>query len=154
MNRDVIILVGTMTGTAELTAEAMGADLRQAGLKARVLRMEHATVATFDEPALFVICVSSCGKGAIPLNSRALFAELESQRPDLAHVRYAVFALGDLRDHGETFCFGGRKFDELLAGLGATAFAERGQHDMYGGVTPQDQAREWLAGWTIAAKVA
>jgi MioC protein len=35
-------------------------------------------------------------------------------------VRYGVIALGD-RTYSQTFCFGGKKFDERLQGLGAPA---------------------------------
>lgn len=150
--KPVIILVGTMSGTAEMVAEEMAGALSKAGgFAPRVMRMERVSVAIFAQPALFIICTSTYGSGDPPDNAKALYGELTEGQPDLSGVRYGVFGLGD-RQHAATFGFGGRKFDEALAKLGATRMVERGLHDMRSGVYPEEQGLDWLKNWIEAAR--
>lgn len=148
----VLILVGTMSGTAEMVAEEMADALRRAGgFAPRVIRMERVDASVFRQPALFVLCTSTYGPGDPPDNAKKLYAELTEGQPDLSGVRYGVFGLGD-RHHAATFGFGGRKFDELLEKLGATRMVERGLHDMRSGIYPEAQGLDWLTGWIEAAR--
>jgi MioC protein len=55
----------------------------------------------------------------------------------LGHVRYGVIALGD-RTYLQTFCFGGKKFDERLQGLGAQRMGEVWCHDASAGTMPEE----------------
>ncbi len=82
----------------------------------------------------------------MPDNARKFFDALESQSPDLTGVQYGVFALGDMT-YMQTFCFGGRKFDDLLTKLGATRLGDRVEHDASSGDLPEDMAAEWAEGW-------
>ena len=59
---------------------------------------------------------------------------------------YGVVALGD-SVYPQTFCFGGKKFDELLAALGAQRVGERAQHDAHGAQYPEDVAASWVRVW-------
>ena len=68
-------------------------------------------------------------------------------------MRYGVFGLGD-RTYAETFNFGGKRFDDLLAELGAQRIGERVQHDASSGVLPEEMAEEWGEGWLALAKEA
>jgi len=43
--------------------------------------------------------------------------------------------------------FGGKRFDELLAALGARRIGERLENDSRSPTYPDDTAREWLEGW-------
>jgi MioC protein len=61
-------------------------------------------------------------------------------------VRYGVIALGD-RTYAETFCFGGKRFDEILGELGAQRIGEIMLHDASAGTLPEDEAAEWIEGW-------
>jgi len=61
-------------------------------------------------------------------------------------VRYGVFGLGD-RTYAETFNFGGKRFDDILAELGATRIGERHKHDASSGVLPEETALEWCQQW-------
>jgi len=82
----------------------------------------------------------------VPDNAKALYADLLTSRPDLSHLRYGVFALGD-STHVGTFCFGGKRFDEALSGLGATRCGAVFEHNASGGTLPEDVALEWFPGW-------
>jgi MioC protein len=61
-------------------------------------------------------------------------------------VQYGVIALGD-RTYSETFCNGGRRFDALLAELGARRIGEIMQHDASAGTMPEELAVAWAAEW-------
>jgi MioC protein len=64
-----------------------------------------------------------------------------------------VFGLGD-RTYAETFNFGGQRFDELLAELGAQRVGERVKHDASSGVLPEEMASEWGDEWLKLARQA
>ena len=64
MTRDVIILVGTMGGSAELAAEEMAQDLQQAGFAPKVLRMDNGP--EFISQALQQFCDGTSGMSDIP----------------------------------------------------------------------------------------
>lgn len=143
----VTILVGSMTGNAEFAAE----DLQQLlgdefGCSAELLLMDGLDANVFKRPHVFLICTSTYGEGDVPENAQALYGALCEQRPDLGGVRYAVFGLGDA-NYRDTFNFGGKRFDDILAALGAVRMAERAQHDAQSGVQAGDLARDWLRGW-------
>ena len=56
-----------------------------------------------------------------------------AKRPDLAHVRYGVFGLGD-RTYAETFNFGGKRFDDCSPSSARQRIGERVQHDASSGM--------------------
>jgi MioC protein len=142
----IVILVGTMTGTAQLCAQEMELALDDGDTEVETLLMEKAEAAVFAQPAVFLICTSTYGQGDVPDNARALYEELKAKRPDLARVRYGVFGLGD-RTYAETFNFGGKRFDEILAELGAERIGERHMHDASSGILPEETALEWCLEW-------
>jgi hypothetical protein len=95
-----------------------------ADLTGRILRMEKARVEALSAGGVWLVCTSTYGTGEVPDNAKPLYAALGEQRPDLSKVRYGVVALGD-SIYPNTFCFGGKRFDELLASLGARRIGER-----------------------------
>ena len=146
MVETITILVGTMTGTAELVADEVRDALTTEGVPAEVLAMDKLTPAAFERPGRFLICTSTYGQGDVPDNARDFFAALETARPDLAHVEYGVIALGD-RTYAQTFCFGGKRFDGLLQSLGARRIGEPLLHDASAGTVPEEVAVEWIGPW-------
>lgn len=142
----VEILVGTMTGTAELCAEEMCDALASAGVEAGMRLMDDLDAGVFDPAGLYIVCTSTYGHGDVPDNAKQLYASLQSSRPALGGMRYGVFALGDIT-HGETFCFGGLAFDRILSELGATRVGEIVRNDATSGELPEDKAGAWAAGW-------
>jgi MioC protein len=110
------------------------------------LMMDELDSTVFSRGGVFLICTSTYGQGDVPDNARALYEDLKARRPDLSHVRYGVFGLGD-RTYAETFNFGGKRFDELLAELGAQRIGERHTHDASSGVLPEETALEWCQDW-------
>ena len=146
MGLRITILIGTMTGTAQLCAQEMELALGDNQTQVEALLMDGLDSAVFEREGVFLICTSTYGQGDVPDNARALYEDLKKKRPDLSRVRYGVFGLGD-RTYAETFNFGGKKFDELLSGLGAQRVGERVQHDASSGVLPEETAQEWGSEW-------
>jgi|SRR5579883_1045941 MioC protein len=146
MPEPVTILVGTMTGTAELVADEVKDVLGAEGLSAEVLVMDKLTPAVFERPGRFLICTSTYGQGDVPDNARDFFAALEAARPDLGRVEYGVIALGD-HTYAQTFCFGGKRFDQLLTSLGAKRLGEILLHDASAGTIPEEVAVDWARRW-------
>ena len=142
----ITILVGTMTGTAELVAQEVEQVLQAAGYAPRIAMMESADVGVFEGGGVFLVVSSTYGNGDVPDNAQALFASLQEVRPDLSDVVYGVVALGDTT-YKATFCEGGLKFDRLLAELGARRAGEPMKHDASSGSLAEDVACEWASAW-------
>ena len=140
------LLVGTMTGTAQLVAQELELVWDDGELQVETLLMDKLDSSVFEREGVFLICTSTYGQGDVPDNARALYEDLKAKRPDLSRVRYGVFGLGD-RTYAETFNFGGKRFDELLAELGARRVGERHMHDASSGVLPEEVAVEWCQEW-------
>ena len=146
MKMRISILVGTMTGTAQLCAQEMELALDDGDTEVETLLMDNLDSAVFAREGVFLICTSTYGQGDVPDNARALYEHLQEKRPDLSHVRYGVFGLGD-RTYAETFNFGGKRFDDILTQLGATRIGERHKHDASSGILPEETALEWCRQW-------
>ncbi|HEX4798110.1 MAG TPA: flavodoxin domain-containing protein [Burkholderiales bacterium] len=140
------ILVGTMTGTAQLVAQELELTLEDADTAVKVLPMDGLGASVFSSQCLFLICSSTYGQGDVPDNARALYESLRSARPELSRVRYGVIALGD-RTYADTFCNGGRRFDAILSELGAKRIGDILLHDASAGTMPEEVAAGWAPGW-------
>ena len=149
----ITILVGTMTGTAQLCAQEMELALDDGDTGVATLMMDGLDSSVFSREGVFLICTSTYGQGDVPDNARALYEDLKAKRPDLSHVRYGVFGLGD-RTYAETFNFGGKRFDEILTELGARRIGERHTHDASSGILPEETALEWCQEWLAKVKEA
>jgi MioC protein len=151
MALDIQILVGTMTGTAQLVAQELELAFGDDDVAIHTTLMDGIDGGIFDRPGVFLICTSTYGHGDVPDNAKALYADLVARKPDLAHVRYGVFALGD-RTHIGTFCYGGKHFDEAMSALGAQRIGEVAQHDASGGTLAEDAVLEWFPQWLDAVR--
>lgn len=146
MSLKLTILVGTMTGTAELVAEEIQDALRSDGIEAEVRFMDGLDAAVFVSTGPFLIVTSTYGQGDVPDNAKGLFDSLSGERPDLGAVAYGIVALGD-RTYTATYCRGGKRFDELLASLGAGRVGDMLLHDASSGAVPEEVAVEWVKSW-------
>jgi MioC protein len=145
------ILVGTMTGTAQLCAQEMELSLGDGDVQVETILMDGLDSSVFAREGVFLICTSTYGQGDVPDNAKTFYADLAACRESLAHVHYGVFALGD-STHVGTYCFGGRRFDEALAARGARRIGEVMQHNASGGTLPEDVALEWFPEWLRRAR--
>ncbi|MCY1204354.1 Sulfite reductase [NADPH] flavoprotein alpha-component [Variovorax boronicumulans] len=145
MEKNLTILVASMSGTAEAVAEEVAALLQDQGWRSAIRLMDEISLDAL-RPGLYLICSSTYGTGEIPDNGRNLFDALETQRPDLSGLRYGVIGLGD-SVYPQTFCFGGKRFDELWGALGAERIGERLDHDRRSPLHPDEAALAWAEVW-------
>ena len=150
---DVVILVGTMTGNAQLVAQELELGFSDVDTRIVVMPMDDLDPGVFERDAVFLVCTSTYGRGEVPDNARDLFDALQAQRPDLSAVRYGILALGD-SSFVDTFAHGGMRFDQLLAALGARRIGERAIVDAADSRFPEDVAADWMRGWLDEARAA
>ena len=140
-----------MTSTADYVAQAIQMDCADLVSNIDVQLMDGLDISAFDDPApLYLICSSTYGSGDVPDNAQALYASLDAEPKFLGHVRYGVIALGDSA-YMQTFCFGGKKFDERLQGLGAQRIGQVWCHDASGDTLPETEGAAWCREWLSAA---
>lgn len=142
----ISILVGTMTGTAELVAGDIKKALEPAGHMVEILLMDNLKASVFDRPGAFLICTSTYGQGDVPDNARDFFADLQAKQPKLSGKLLGIIGLGD-STYADTYNFGGKQFEELLRGLGATLVGERLAHNASGGTLPEEDGVAWALAW-------
>src|SRR2546423_404832 len=68
----ITILIGTMTGTAQLCAQEMELALGDDETQVEALLMDNLDASVFDREGAFLICTSTYGQGDVPDNARAL----------------------------------------------------------------------------------
>lgn len=151
MALELTILVGTMTGNAQLVAQELELMLDDGETRVAVKVMDGLDAAVFAGGGLFLICTSTYGQGDVPDNAKRLYESLLAARPDLGGVQYGVIALGD-RTYRDTFCNGGRRFDAILAELGARRIGDILCHDASGGTLAEEAAAGWIGGWIEQAR--
>ena len=146
MGIGITILVGTMTGTAEMVAQEVEQALEGAGHQASIQVMDNLDAGVFQGGGVFLICTSTYGQGDVPDNAQALFNSLETEKPNLSDVVYGLIALGDTT-YKDTYCQGGKRFDKLLSELGARRAGEILMHDASSGTLPEEVAAQWIVPW-------
>jgi len=146
------ILVGTMTGTAQMCAQEIELALDGDGVQVATLLMDKLDPQVFaDRDAVYLVCTSTYGQGDVPDNAKAFYEALCAHKPDLSGVRYGVFGLGD-RTYAETYNFGGKRFDDILTELGAERIGDRLMHDASSGTLPEEIAIEWAEAWVAKVR--
>ena len=145
----LVVLVGTVTGTAQYVAEEIELGFSSPTLAIETHLMDGLDASVFSSDALYLVCTSTYGQGDVPDNARGLFNVLERERPDLSAMRYGLIGVGD-RTYHDTFCFGGKRFDGLLQALGAQRIGAPMWHDAASGGLAEDAAGPWMRDWLAA----
>jgi len=143
---DILILVGTESGNSQMVADLLREELGRLGHRVDVTTGADAADSWFAGRDVVLICTATHGDGELPDNIIPLHDRLKSARPDLAHIRYGVIALGDQTYH-DTFCFAGKAMDALFAELGARRVGERLEIDACTQPLPDEEAMEWAKEW-------
>jgi sulfite reductase (NADPH) flavoprotein alpha-component len=120
---DWLVVYASQTGNAEYLARRSAALLATGGLAARA-----ACISTLDATLLagatrILFIASTYGEGDAPDTAAPFAGRLMAAHPDLAHLHYAVLALGD--SSYANYCGFGRALDAWLAHRGATPLFAR-----------------------------
>ncbi len=141
------ILYGSQSGNCESLAKRLGDALTAIGVSSLTLDMLDCRKTHLEDAQHLLVIVSTHGEGDPPDRARPLYDLLHGRKgPKLAHLKYAVLALGD--SSYEKFCETGRRFDARLETLGAQRLRDRVECD----VDFQHTAEEWIA--TTASRLA
>ncbi|BAN50689.1 flavodoxin domain-containing protein [Metapseudomonas resinovorans] len=137
---NIQVLFGTETGNAEMVADDI-VDALAHEVEISATDMSKFQVAGLNAETFYIVVCSTYGDGELPNSAQPFFAALESEKPDLAGLRFAVFGLGD--SFYATFNRGSEIIAERLVALGGRQVGERGAHDASSGELPGDIAMQW-----------
>ena len=122
-------LVGfaSQSGFAEQLAWQTAGQLQAAGLSVEVQPLARIDTAKLGETPRALLVLSTFGDGEAPDGARGIERQWLSATANLAHLRYAVLALGD-RQYSQ-FCGFARRIDDWLVARGAQRLGERVEVD-------------------------
>jgi MioC protein len=143
-NMDLLLIVGSESGNAEMVADLVKDALEERGLEVEMT--VDPTPADLHDRDLVLVVTSTTGLGDVPQNLEPLVDGLKASEPSLSHLRYGVIGMGD-RNYKDTFCGGPKTVDALFSRLGATRVGERLELDATDNPMPDEDAVEWLPGW-------
>ena len=137
----LLVLFGSQTGTAEGLARRIATQANRSGFQSRVIDAAEATKVDWSKETRLLIIMSTYGDGDVPDNARLFWDWLQTDAAKaLAHLRYAVLALGDT--NYEHFCAAGKKVDERLEALGAVRAYARTDCDL----DYEAASKSWMEG--------
>ncbi|KNC96604.1 uncharacterized protein SPPG_08188 [Spizellomyces punctatus DAOM BR117] len=129
-DRNLLILYGTETGTAQDVAERIAREGRRRHFRTRVFAMDEYDKSNLVSESLVVFVCSTTGQGGQPANMTKFWRFLlrKSHSPTvLSHMKFGVFGLGD--SSYIKFNFPAKKLHKRLLQLGAQALVPRGDGD-------------------------
>ena len=143
-SKGLLILVATMTGTALMAAEDIAEYCNENDIDTTITEIDNTKINVLTDTSLPVlICSSTYGQGDVPDPAQEFYNDLKESSPDLSHIKYALFGLGDMT-YRDTFAYGGKKFSDLLDSLYATKIGNPFYHDASDGSLPEEVAVEWF----------
>ncbi len=137
-------LHGTETGTSEILCEDLEAAMPDT-TTCKVSSVEDLQPGDLNADEFYVFVVSTYGSGDVPSSAWSFHEKLKKTQPDLGHVRFAVFGLGD-STFSTTYNQGSEQVMNQLLACGATMVGERGLFDASTGDMPEDIAEPWMQG--------
>ncbi|MBB4285323.1 flavodoxin domain-containing protein [Roseospira goensis] len=145
---NILVIVGTESGNAQMVGETVGDELARLGHDVTVVEEDAGDLDALALPArtAVLVCTSTHGLGELPDNIIPFADALKAQTPDLSHLKYGIIALGD-QTYGETFCKAGKDMDALMAASGAQKRGERLEIDACTQPLPDEDAVDWLKDW-------
>ncbi|WP_347330956.1 flavodoxin domain-containing protein [Marinimicrobium locisalis] len=139
------ILVGSVTGNAEIVAEEVSDELEAAGHSVSLNGMAQVEDLVRNPDEILLVCTSNTGAGELPDNLQPLYVQMTREFPAIAGRHYGIINMGD--SSYVTFGEAGQAIDEAFADLGAQRLGEPLVLDASSGEDPEALAREWASQW-------
>lgn len=137
-------LYGSQSGTAEILCDNL-IDKVGDSFDCKVSSLDEVDATELDAETFYVLVSATFGSGQVPDSAQSFLEALEERKPDLSHIRFAIFGLGD-RSFGETFNNGSQLLMTQMLACNAQMVGVRGLHDASSEELPQNVAGPWLAG--------
>ncbi len=141
--RSVSIFAGSVYGNAQHVAEEAKTMFEGKGVECEIFTDPETS--DFSEAESVVVITSSTGQGDVPPNLEMFHSDLRDEFPLMNGKPFAVAALGD-SSYGESFCGGGRQFQELLEELQGKAVANMLEVDAIETLAAEEEIVPWLEG--------
>ena len=145
---DIHFLYGSETGSAEILCEDIRDEL---SIDCKINGLDDVKPAELDSETFYIFVTSTYGNGDLPSMAQPFADAMTCEKPDLSHVTFAIFGLGDMV-FAETFNNGSKQLMELLVGAGAKMVGERGIYDASSSDMPEDIGVPWAQGIMDLAK--
>ena len=120
---DWLVVYASQTGNAEFLAQRSAELLATGGLSARAACISTIDAGLLAGASRMLFIASTYGEGDAPDSAAPFAGRLMASGADLAHLHYAVLALGD--SSYTNYCGFGRALDGWLAAHGATPLFAR-----------------------------
>jgi MioC protein len=146
MSEKILVLVATMTGTAEMIAE----DIVAAHCDRREFTMQELQKTTLEQLAgarTALLVSSTYGEGEVPEPSLPFFNLVKANKPNPSGFVYGAITLGDRVTYPNTFANGGRLWDALLTECGATRVGQLLVLDASDPADKSELALRWAGDW-------
>lgn len=135
-------LYGSETGSAEILCEDIRDELN---LDCGIKGLDEVKPSDLDAETFYVFVSSTYGNGDLPSMAQPFADAMDTEKPDLSHIRFAIFGLGDMV-FAETFNNGSKQLMERLLAAKATMVGERGIYDASSADMPEDVGVPWARG--------
>ena len=117
----ISIIYVSETGNAKFLAENLAKYLKSKDIKVKLKSSESYRLSDLKKETNLVLVSSTHGEGEVPQNGKELLQHL-SKEQDLAHIKFAVIALGD--SSYPLFCQSGKDFSQRLKSSNAQELFE------------------------------
>ncbi|MFT5541729.1 MAG: flavodoxin [Glaciecola sp.] len=141
--RSVSIFAGSVYGNAQHVAEEAKAMFESKGVECEVFTDPETS--DFSDAEAVVVITSTTGQGDVPPNLELFHSDLRDEFPLMNAKPFAVAALGD-SSYSDSFCGGGRHFQELLIELQGKPVADMLEVDAIETLAAEDDVVPWLEG--------
>lgn len=139
--RSVAIFAGSVYGNAQHVAEEAKAMFESKGVECEVFTDPE--ISDFSAAESVVVITSTTGQGDVPPNLELFYSDLRDEFPLMNGKPFAVAALGD-SSYSDSFCGGGRHFQELLLELQGKPVADMLEVDAIETLAAEDDVLPWL----------
>ncbi|SDS87530.1 MioC protein [Halopseudomonas xinjiangensis] len=147
----LVIISGSVYGTADLVADEAACLANAAGLQATRMKTPSVDTLLAEHADALLVCCATTGMGEIPDNLMSFHIELRDRFPLFTDVPFGVIALGDTA-YGDTFCLAGEQFRDTFEELQAREARSMLRLDASETVTPETDAEPWLADFFAALR--